>query len=86
MELGRVLAGYSLGQADLLRRAMGKKIKAEMDAQQAVFIEGAKAGWVEATTDDGRTVRMHRKTKVKAVDGRMITLEEAMAEGVEVDL
>jgi DNA polymerase-3 subunit alpha len=35
-----VLAGYSLGAADLLRRAMGKKIKAEMDAQRATFVEG----------------------------------------------
>ena len=41
MEIARVLAGYSLGQADLLRRAMGKKIKAEMDAQRETFVEGA---------------------------------------------
>jgi DNA polymerase-3 subunit alpha len=43
MQAAQVLAGYSLGKADLLRRAMGKKIKAEMDAQRAGFIEGAKA-------------------------------------------
>ncbi len=41
MQIARELAGYSLGGADLLRRAMGKKIKAEMDAQREVFIEGA---------------------------------------------
>src|SRR6201986_5142363 len=35
------MAGYSLGQADLLRRAMGKKIRAEMEKQRAVFVEGA---------------------------------------------
>ncbi|HET9352512.1 MAG TPA: DNA polymerase III subunit alpha, partial [Sphingomicrobium sp.] len=40
MEAAKVLAGYSLGEADLLRRAMGKKIKSEMDAQRARFIEG----------------------------------------------
>ncbi|MCX7015336.1 MAG: OB-fold nucleic acid binding domain-containing protein, partial [Candidatus Sumerlaeota bacterium] len=40
-QIANVLAGYSLGQADLLRRAMGKKIKAEMDQQESVFIEGA---------------------------------------------
>ena len=34
MEVAKLLAGYSLGEADLLRRAMGKKIKAEMDAQR----------------------------------------------------
>ncbi len=41
MELAKVLAGYTLGGADLLRRAMGKKIKAEMDAQRDIFIKGA---------------------------------------------
>ncbi len=41
MEIAKQLAGYSLGGADLLRRAMGKKIKAEMDAQREVFVRGA---------------------------------------------
>ena len=40
MQAAQVLAGYSLGEADLLRRAMGKKIKSEMDAQRARFVEG----------------------------------------------
>jgi DNA polymerase-3 subunit alpha len=40
MEAAKVLAGFSLGEADLLRRAMGKKIKSEMDAQRAGFVEG----------------------------------------------
>ena len=40
MEAARVLAGFSMGEADLLRRAMGKKIKAEMVAQRAGFVEG----------------------------------------------
>ncbi|WP_191058365.1 DNA polymerase III subunit alpha [Geminicoccus harenae] len=41
MQIARELAGYSLGGADLLRRAMGKKIKEEMDAQGAIFVKGA---------------------------------------------
>ncbi|MBP6769691.1 MAG: DNA polymerase III subunit alpha [Reyranella sp.] len=41
MQIAQVLSGYSLGGADLLRRAMGKKIQAEMDAQRALFVEGA---------------------------------------------
>jgi DNA polymerase-3 subunit alpha len=40
LQIAQVLAGYSLGQADLLRRAMGKKIPAEMEAQRKIFIEG----------------------------------------------
>jgi DNA polymerase-3 subunit alpha len=42
MQIAQILAGYSLGEADLLRRAMGKKIKKEMDAQREIFINGAK--------------------------------------------
>jgi DNA polymerase-3 subunit alpha len=41
MQIAQVMAGYSLGDADLLRRAMGKKDKAEMAKQQARFVEGA---------------------------------------------
>ena len=42
-QAARVLAGYTLGGADLLRRAMGKKIKAEMDKQRQTFIAGSVA-------------------------------------------
>jgi len=41
MQIAQELSGYSLGEADLLRRAMGKKIKAEMDKQKSRFVEGA---------------------------------------------
>ena len=47
MQIAQVLSGYSLGGADLLRRAMGKKIQSEMDAQRATFIEGARKNQVE---------------------------------------
>jgi DNA polymerase-3 subunit alpha len=43
MQIGQVLGGYTLGGADLLRRAMGKKIKSEMDAQRKLFQDGAAA-------------------------------------------
>ncbi|HEV2899108.1 MAG TPA: DNA polymerase III subunit alpha [Pseudaminobacter sp.] len=41
MQIAQELAGYSLGEADLLRRAMGKKIRSEMDQQRARFVSGA---------------------------------------------
>ncbi|MGB7335803.1 MAG: DNA polymerase III subunit alpha [Salaquimonas sp.] len=41
MQIAQELAGYSLGAADLLRRAMGKKIRAEMDKQRGIFVKGA---------------------------------------------
>src|SRR3546814_3285679 len=40
MQAAQILAGYSLGGADLLRRAMGKKVQAEMDAQRETFVKG----------------------------------------------
>ncbi|MEZ5828221.1 MAG: DNA polymerase III subunit alpha [Hyphomicrobiales bacterium] len=50
MQIAQVLSGYSLGEADLLRRAMGKKIKKEMNAQRKRFVDGA----VENGVDKGR--------------------------------
>ncbi len=47
MQIAQVLSGYTLGGADLLRRAMGKKIQAEMDAQRQSFIEGAEKNGVK---------------------------------------
>jgi len=41
MQAAQLLAGYSLGEADLLRRAMGKKIRKEMQAQRERFVSGA---------------------------------------------
>ncbi len=43
MQIAQQMGGYSLGAADLLRRAMGKKIRAEMEAQRKIFIDGATA-------------------------------------------
>ncbi|NQU57347.1 MAG: DNA polymerase III subunit alpha [Rhodospirillales bacterium] len=43
MQVAQELSGYTLGSADLLRRAMGKKIQSEMDEQRQVFVDGAKA-------------------------------------------
>ncbi len=47
MQIAQEMAGYSLGGADLLRRAMGKKIQAAMDAERPKFLEGAKAKGVD---------------------------------------
>ena len=47
MQIAQVMAGYSLGGADLLRRAMGKKIKEAMDAERPKFVEGAEANGVD---------------------------------------
>jgi DNA polymerase-3 subunit alpha len=49
MQISQVLAGYSLGRADLLRRAMGKKKAEEMARERAGFLEGCQANGVDAS-------------------------------------
>jgi DNA polymerase-3 subunit alpha len=51
-QIAKELAGYSLGEADLLRRAMGKKIKQEMAQQKSRFVSGAVANGVERARAD----------------------------------
>ncbi|MDI3308739.1 MAG: DNA polymerase III subunit alpha [Acetobacteraceae bacterium] len=48
MQIAQELAGYSLGAADLLRRAMGKKIRSEMEKQREIFTKGATERGVDA--------------------------------------
>ena len=50
MEIAQKMAGYSLGDADLLRKAMGKKIKKVMDAEKPKFLEGADKNGIENKT------------------------------------
>lgn len=50
MQIAQFLAGYSLGEADLLRRAMGKKIASEMAIHRPRFIKGAMANDIDETT------------------------------------
>ncbi len=53
MQAAQILSGYSLGEADLLRRAMGKKIKAEMDKQRERFVSGCLTnGITQAKADE----------------------------------
>jgi DNA polymerase-3 subunit alpha len=53
MQIAQILSGYSLGEADMLRRAMGKKIKEEMDKQRARFVDGAvERGLEKAKADE----------------------------------
>jgi len=48
MKIAQDMGGYSLGQADLLRRAMGKKKKSEMEKHQELFVQGAEKNDVKA--------------------------------------
>jgi len=50
LEIAHKLAGFSLGHADILRRAMGKKMADEMDAQRKAFVDGAKKNGINRKT------------------------------------
>jgi len=52
MQAAQILAGYSLGEADLLRRAMGKKIRKEMEAQRSRFVSGCTERGIEKAQAD----------------------------------
>lgn len=52
MQIAQSMAGYSLGQADLLRRAIGKKVKDDMEAEKPKFLEGAANNGVAQETAD----------------------------------
>lgn len=58
MQIAQILAGYSLGEADLLRRAMGKKKKEEMDLQRARFLAGAAERGLDAAAAESMFERM----------------------------
>ena len=53
MQISQVMAGYSLGGADMLRRAMGKKKPEEMAKQRDIFVTGATAQGIDETTSGG---------------------------------
>ena len=61
MQIAQVMAGYSLGGADLLRRAMGKKIAEEMAKERPKFIEGAAKTHGVATAEAGEVFDMLEK-------------------------
>lgn len=53
MQIAQVLAGYSLGSADILRRAMGKKKPEEMAKQRAIFVSGSQERGVDPDVANG---------------------------------
>ncbi len=83
MALARVLAGFSGAEADHLRKAIGKKDLKKMAEMKDAFIEGATAGFVEVTLEDGRVVKVHRKEKFAVKEtADKFTVEEIMAKGL----
>ena len=85
MQAAQLLAGYTLAEADLLRRAMGKKIPAEMEAQRDRFIEGCTNQLVVAETTNGKKFSMRPDAELTRADGKgKLSPEEAREAGSEI--
>lgn len=87
MQVAQSCAGYSLSEADLLRRAMGKKQPAEMLKQKEKFLRGCVAGQVQTRLSDGSLWRVHAEMRMRAegdAKGRY-TVEEMKAKGLTPD-
>ena len=84
MQVCRDLAGFTMTEADHIRKAMGKKDKEKMATYGEQFVAGAVAGHIEVETDDGKKIKVHRAKKFKCMDGVDRTVEEAMRDSAEI--
>jgi DNA polymerase-3 subunit alpha len=85
MLVAQKVAGYKLGGADLLRRAMGKKNPAEMAKQRALFVEGAALGYLDVKFEDGSQATLHKGMRYP-VEGEvdLFTVEESVEKGLKL--
>lgn len=82
MQISKDLSGFTGADADVLRKAIGKKDAKLMDKMEKQFIEGAAAGYVEVELDDGTKAKVHRHRKLKVLESdEKYTIEEVMAKG-----
>jgi len=85
MQIVRDVAGFTMVEADHVRKAMGKKDMEKMKALRDRFVEGAMAGYVEIEFDDGTTRKVHKMTKF-SVKGRdeKVTVMDIFKHGYEI--
>ena len=84
MQISRDIAGYSMADADKLRKIMGKKQPDEMALQRDKFVSGAMLGDIEVELDDGTKKRVHRALKFLCVDGVKRTVEESIEAKIDI--
>lgn len=84
MQIAKELSGFTAGESDILRKAIGKKDATLMKTMSEQFVQGAVAGYAEVELDDGRTVTVHSARKLKCSDGKLRTISEALAEDADI--
>ena len=84
MQVSRDLCGFTMSEADLLRKATSKKNAEAMRAMKETFIHGATSGFIEVELEDGSKEKIHRLKKLLCTDGMQRTAEEIFNGGFEL--
>lgn len=84
MQVSRVISGFTPGEADLVRKAIGKKDAKKMAELGEQFIEGAVAGYAEVELEDGSVIEVHRLRKLMCTDGILRNIDEVLAADADV--
>lgn len=88
MQIARDVAGFSMAEADMLRKAIGKKSADLMAKQKERFINGAMSGWVTVELKDGSQKTVHNEARFPVVGNvsLKLTVREAIKAGMELVL
>lgn len=84
MKICRVLSGFTGGEADGVRKAIGKKDMAKMKTYAEQFVAGAMLGQAEVELENGTKIKVHRARKFPCADGMLRTVDQALADDVDI--
>lgn len=82
MQIAKDLSGFTGAEADVLRKAIGKKDGDLMARQKEKFVKGAELGYIEVTLEDGSVKKVHRARKFPVMESdELFTIEEIFSRG-----
>lgn len=86
MKVAQVVSGYTMAEADKLRKIMGKKNKDDMAEQRSKFVDGAAADFYEVELDDGSKVTLMSNKKYEVEEGGFYLIGEIESTGLSLKL